>query len=225
MPISAISKRAGHIGWLTAVAIVVTAGAASLSGARSPAQRISIGTAYAALSLLGFAMALGPWTVLRGRLYPTSTRLRRDSGIASACLAIVHTIAGLQVHMGGKLARYFVPNEFARAGQASAVAFFLSNYAGFISAVVLIALATISNDRSIRRLGARRWKRWQRLAYAAAGLVALHGILYIGIERRVLVLVTAFAAVVLVVVGVQLSGRHRFQSLRADAASVTSGQV
>jgi sulfoxide reductase heme-binding subunit YedZ len=40
--------------------------------------------------------------------------------------------------------------------------------------VLLIPLAATSNDWSLRRLGAARWRRLHRLAYPAAILAAIH---------------------------------------------------
>jgi DMSO/TMAO reductase YedYZ heme-binding membrane subunit len=70
-------------------------------------------------------------------------------------------------------------------------------------------LLAISSDRAIRRLGARRWKRVQRLAYALFALVAAHTVLYQLVEERAAALVGAGAAVMGATVALQLAGARR----------------
>jgi len=53
-------------------------------------HRMSLATAYAGLFLLAVSLWLGPWNVLRRRPNPTSFDLRRDVGIWTGILAIVH---------------------------------------------------------------------------------------------------------------------------------------
>jgi sulfoxide reductase heme-binding subunit YedZ len=62
--------------------------------------------------------------------------------------------------------------------------FGLANDAGVVAALVIIVLATISNDWSLRALGAQRWKRVQQLNYVLFALVIIHAILYQIIEKR-----------------------------------------
>lgn len=45
---------------------------------------------------------------------------------------------------------------------------------GMVGLIVMIPLAITSNDWSVRKLGAERWRRLQRLAYVAALAGALH---------------------------------------------------
>jgi len=45
---------------------------------------------------------------------------------------------------------------------------------GFAAFVLLIPLAVTSNDRAVKRLGFRRWKRIHRLVYVAAVLGVIH---------------------------------------------------
>jgi len=95
----------------------VALGAASLSAtwavfaateSDDPVFRGSIATAYVALGLFIITIAFGPYVALRGRRYPVSTDIRRDFGIWSALVAILHVIVGLQVHLRGKMWEYFV---------------------------------------------------------------------------------------------------------------------
>jgi hypothetical protein len=51
---------------------------------------------------------VGPWNVLRRRPNPVSFDLRRDIGIWTGILAILHTISGLTVHLRGRMWMYFL---------------------------------------------------------------------------------------------------------------------
>ena len=64
-------------------------------------------TAYAGLFFLAVSLWLDPWNVLRRRPNPISHDLRRDVGIWTGILAIVHTSIGLTVHLRGRMWMYF----------------------------------------------------------------------------------------------------------------------
>ena len=84
---------------------------------------------------------------------------RRALGVASFCYAALHTLA------------YLVDE-----GSLPALVAALSDTAiwtGWLAFLILVALAAISNDWALRRLG-RQWKRLQRLAYGAAALAFVH---------------------------------------------------
>ncbi|HEX2721769.1 MAG TPA: hypothetical protein VHM24_02545 [Gemmatimonadaceae bacterium] len=156
-------------------------------------------------------MVLGPLNILRKRHNPVHSAVRRDVGIAAGIAGIVHTILGLQVHFGGKLARYFgVPHP---AG-GSAIAFVTTNYLGFVSAGILAVLVIISNNVAVRSLGLSKWKRIQRLAYVAAAAALVHGVVYQILEKRASFLIAFIAALSGMVVLVQLKGVRA----RADAS-------
>ena len=188
-------------------AFIIATTIASISGVTPKVQKASIGSAYAALSLLAVTFALGPLSVLRTRRYPVSTVLRRDCGIAAALLALLHTIIGLRVHMKGDIARYFLPSSTHL--QRSDILFLSANHLGLISALVLTALLFLSNDWSLRKLGSTKWKRWQRSAYFAGAFAIVHGAFYQIVENRRVALVALFAAMIAVVVFLQLFARSR----------------
>ena len=54
-----------------------------------------------------------------------------------------------------------------------------------IAALVFALLLVLSNDFSLRKLGAVRWKSLQRWAYAGVVLTAAHAIAYQHIEKRI----------------------------------------
>src|SRR5436190_8588343 len=127
-------------------------------------SRLSIGTAYPALILIAAALLLGPLNVLWQKPNPVSFDLRRDVGIWAGILALAHTAVGLNVHLRGRMWLYFVDtrNHLRRD------LFGFGNYTGVIAAVMFALLLALSNDASLRTLGAGRWKSLQRWAYPAA---------------------------------------------------------
>lgn len=176
-------------------------------------HRLSLSTAYAALIFLAFTLALGPWRLFRRRPNPTSFDLRRDLGIWSAILALVHTGVGLTVHLRGRMWMYFFKRLHPLAIQNTK--FGAANYIGLVSAVLFVLLLVISNDLSLRSLGTRRWKSLQRWTYIAAFLAVAHGVLFQLVEKRHIPWVVVFASIIAVTLAFQAGGylfRRRNQS-------------
>jgi sulfoxide reductase heme-binding subunit YedZ len=170
--------------------------------------KLSMATAYVALALLVATLLLGPLNLLRARPNPVSTDLRRDIGIWAGVAGLAHVVFGFQMHFHGR------PWLYVLAEQPQAIpirmdAFGLTNILGLIATFILIVLLTISNDYSLRSLGRARWKRLQQLNYGLIALVGLHGAIYQMLERRTLVYVAIFGALLLIVVAVQLMGIGR----------------
>ncbi len=182
---------------------------------KSPAFRLSMGSAYVSLVLLAATLCLGPWNVLWSRANPLSTHLRRDLGIWAAVAGLVHVVAGLQVHMRGRFWLYFIPNKEPSPVFFRTDLFGFANHTGLLATTILILLLALSSDRVLSRLGGRRWKRWQRSSYLLALLVVAHGFAYQAIEGRQPLLVVAFSVVVAVVLSAQLLGLRRARGDRA----------
>ncbi len=177
-------------------------------------RRWNLATAYAALALLGLALMIGPWHVLRGRTPPVSLDLRRDVGIWAGLVSLAHTVVGLQVHMQGKWWLYFVwPADQAHTLPLRSDGFGVANYTGLAATLIACMLLALSNDLSLARLGTARWKALQRWNYAGFVLIAVHGVIYQVMEKRVLPVAAVFALMLVVVVATQLAGwRHRRSS-------------
>jgi sulfoxide reductase heme-binding subunit YedZ len=152
-----------------------------------------MGTAYAALCFLAASLMLGPWNVFRGRHTPVSYDLRRDVGIITGVLALIHTGIGLTVHLRGRMWMYFLKSLHPLRPQWGA--FGSANYVGLLAALLFAILLAISNDWSLRAMGTPRWKRLQRWAYAAFMLTLAHGILFQWVEKRNIGWVFFFSAV------------------------------
>jgi len=174
---------------------------------KRPLVGLSMATAYGSLVLLAVSLAIGPWNKLRGLPNPVSSYLRRDIGIWAGVVGIVHVIAGLQAHMGGKIWLYFLPPADATYAFPLRIdAFGLTNHAGLVATLILLLLLALSSNASMRALGARRWKSLQRWNYAGAVLVIAHGVVYQILEKRKAGFVAAFAAIVLITLAMQYAG-------------------
>jgi methionine sulfoxide reductase heme-binding subunit len=182
-------------------------------------HRLSMATAYAGLIFLAASLWLGPWNVLRQRPNPVSFDLRRDIGIWTGILAIVHTAIGLTVHLRGRMWMYFFKGLHPFKLQNTQFGF--ANFTGLGAALLFLMLLAISNDLSLRTLKARRWKSLQRWTYVAFLLTGAHGIAYQLIEKRHVPWVLVFAAVMTAVAAaqflafVQVHWRLRAQTLSA----------
>ncbi len=206
-------RRRRHL--LIATGSIATAALLALLFPGPLRERISLATAYVALGLLAVTLSLGPLNVLSGRPNPVSFDLRRDFGIWSAVLGVAHTAIGLTVHFTGRMQLYFLapPDAHSVLG-LRADPFGAANHAGLVAALLLLALATISNDLSLRALGTTRWRSLQRWAYLLLVVTIAHGVLYQLLEKQRLVLVFSFIVVVFTVITIQLAGRHRFLAER-----------
>jgi methionine sulfoxide reductase heme-binding subunit len=178
---------------------------------RDPISRLSICTAYPALFLTAAALLLGPLNVLWRRPNPISFDLRRDLGIWAGICALVHTAAGLNVHLRGRMWLYFVDTRRHLRGDA----FGFGNYTGAFAALIFALLLALSNDVSLRKLGLGRWKSLQRWAYAGIVLTAAHAIAYQEVEKRIL----PFEALLYITLGVvsifQLTAIIKSRRMRA----------
>ena len=192
---------------LLMIAMVIALAAYLLLPNQSALHRISIATGYVGVIFIAAALIIGPLNTLRGVSNPLSTYLRRDIGIMAGIFAVVHTIVGLQVHMGGDFVRYFFQRQ--ANGEVGAVrfdAFGIANHLGLIAMLIIVVLLVISNNVSLRKLGPRRWKGIQRYIYLAAGLVAVHGLIYQIIERRQSALIAGLIAIAVVAATMQYLG-------------------
>lgn len=179
------------------------------------AQATSISTAYVSMLYFAVALSIGPLNLIRSKRNPVSSFLRRDIGICAALLALAHTVAGLQVHLGGRFVEYFV----FPSGQSSMIPFRydpfgLTNYVGLICTLIMIALLCLSNNRSLRAMGASTWKKWQRLAYVMIPALPAHGIVYQVLEKRIGPYTILLLAITIALLAVQISGVIRYRRAR-----------
>jgi sulfoxide reductase heme-binding subunit YedZ len=146
--------------------------------------RLSFATAWPALALLAATLVIGPWRTLQAKPVALSLDLRRDIGIWAGIAGVLHAIIGQCVHLRGRPWLYYVYDSKERhTFPLRHDLFGAANFTGLIAALVLLALLAMSNDASLRKLGAVQWKGWQRWNYACFALVATHTFGYLlGIE-------------------------------------------
>jgi sulfoxide reductase heme-binding subunit YedZ len=180
-------------------------------------HRLSMGTAYAGLIFLAVSLWLGPWNVLRRHFNPVSFDLRRDIGIWTGVLAILHTAVGLTVHLRGRMWMYFFQRLHPLKLQNTLFGF--ANFVGLGAAILLLMLLAISNDISVRALGLRRWKSLQQWTYAVFGLTATHAIGYQLIEKRRFTWVVLFAVPTIAVLVGQGFGFFQVRARRSQSAA------
>lgn len=215
------SRRLTRQALLVAAGTVATVLLAAVARERdSFAFRVSFATAYVSLTLLAVSLAIGPVRLLLGRRSPPSIDLRRDIGVSAGLFAIAHVITGLQVHMRGAMWKYFLdPDRGPLTILPRLDGFGLANYSGLAATAIVLLLVAISNDFALRRLGVAPWKRIQRWTYSAAALVAIHGAAYQWVDRRGLVYVLLFAALVATTVCFQVAGVRRTRSVKRRSAT------
>jgi sulfoxide reductase heme-binding subunit YedZ len=185
-------RRTSRLLLLCVFALLICAVAYLLTPPPDLRHRLSMGTAYAALCFLAASLMLGPWKVLRSQRAPVSYDLRRDVGVITGILALLHTGIGLTVHLRGRMWMYFFKGLHPLRFQTTA--FGAANYTGLVAAALFLMLLALSNDWSLRALGTPRWKNLQRWTYVAFILTLAHGILFQWVEKRHLPWILFFAA-------------------------------
>lgn len=170
--------------------------------------RLSLATGYVALVLLIATLSIGAINVLRERRNPISSDWRRDVGIWCALVSVAHFIVGWNVHQKHRW-QYFFTDEWGLRGDV----FGFANYTGLLATIIVVVLLAISNDFSLRRLKAKRWKFLQRFNYALAVLVIAHTVLYQILEKRPPSLIVPVAVVIVFGIIVQILGFRQFRKL------------
>lgn len=210
-------RRAAHVAVLSVGTLLGGIVLARLLPTGRPFRSsLSIVLAYSSLAALLATLAVGPLRLLRGRPNPRSTDLRRDLGLWSAGAGLTHVVLSLGNHMGGDVGRYFFAGGEAAVGQIRRDAFGLGVWTAVPATAVLVLLAAISNDRSVRWMG-RRWKQLQRANYVLVPLVLAHTALFLVAQRRTPVLWAATATGALLTAGLQQRGFARTRRQRDPA--------
>jgi len=127
----------------------------------------------------GSCVAVGPLNVLCQKPNPVSFDLRRDLGIWAGITALVHTAAGLNVHLRGRMWLYSLILT-TTCDETLSVRKLHGRCLRLWSS--LCSWRRLTN--SLRWLGVGRWKSLQRWAYASAALTGAHTIAYQYVEKR-----------------------------------------
>jgi sulfoxide reductase heme-binding subunit YedZ len=128
----------------------------------NPVEKLLHQTGEIAIWTLGAVLSLTPLRVLfpRSRLVNALNRHRRMIGVTACVYGLLH----------------FSAHVLYEGDLDSLVRSFSKPFIWFGSAglTILVLLALTSNQWSIRKLGAKNWKRLHRLTYLAAALLIYH---------------------------------------------------
>lgn len=199
--------------------MLVSAGvsiAAWQAGAPAAAQdRLSLATAWLCFALLVAALSLGAAKALRTGRPLINDLLRRDLGIWAALTGLAHLVVATAVVMQPAYFQAYItgPPEAPMPGWAGWIGT-ASIVAGYVVGLLFLALLGLSNNLSLRRLGATRWRKLQGAARWAFGLTAAHGVIFQVIEGRT----GAWLAALVVVTAAVLALRRRARRLVAASA-------
>jgi sulfoxide reductase heme-binding subunit YedZ len=167
---------------------------------------IADSSGYLGIVLIAVTLIIGSVNILFKRKNPTSTYFRRDIGITAGVITLIHSIDGLFVHLRGSMWKYF----FEMNDQGYFIPFDdfrLANYTGLLSALLIVLVLVTSNDYSLWKLKAARWKNIQRLSYVMFLFAIVH-VIYYRINNTDL-LYDFYLPLVMVVVGFQGIGFWR----------------
>lgn len=181
--------------------------------------RFNVATGTVALALLVVTLSIGPARTFMGRGTPAHLPWRRVTGVWSAVLVLAHVPGGIAIHTTGW--RFWTPFASALPGvEARALdEFTLGYWVGLLALASLIPLVITSRDSSLRRLGAKRWKRLHRLTYLTYGLVAVHVVALQYGESRDLRHVALSASMFAVAIGLRFAA-----ILRASTGSIRAAR-
>ncbi|CAN5704092.1 hypothetical protein BH23DEI1_BH23DEI1_19820 [soil metagenome] len=162
------------------VVVVITAAIlvyvfALVHGQWSPMHRWNRAFADASVLLLGLTMTLGA----APRLFRATAKLlpwRRELGIYSVLLAVVHTVIILDGWVEWNLVRLFGfefhPNDLEYVMVQHGFGF--ANAIGILALGIGLILLLTSSDRAVRALGSASWKAVQMTARVFWALVVAH---------------------------------------------------
>lgn len=114
----------------------------------------------AAIFLVGWSLALGPWVRL-GKADQSVLRYRRPVGVLGVISAVIHVVLSLTCLYDRFPISYYLDHLIATG-------------AGIVTLVVLVSNAAVSNASLAERIGIGTWKAMQRLSYAALALALMH---------------------------------------------------
>lgn len=168
--------------------------------AADPYPPVTQNTGLWSLRLLLLGLALSP--LARGAGWSWPLDVRRMIGLFAAFYALVHLLVWAKDYAFDW--PFLASEVLARAYLA----------VGLAGTLLLVPLAATSTDGSVRRLGARVWRRLHWLIYPAAGLAYLHFAMA-GRFTRAETLIDGVLLAALLAVRLARAGRH-LAALRAQ---------
>jgi len=166
---------------------------------------ITDASGYISIILVTISLLIGPFNLILKRINPISTYFRRDIGITGGLLAVIHSVAGLFVHLRGNNWQYFL-NKTEVGYSIRLDDFGLANYTGLISGLIIVVLLMTSNDFSFRKLNPFFWKNIQRFSYLAFIFAIIHSVYYKVIQTNLNLIWFLYLPILLIVILFQLVG-------------------
>jgi DMSO/TMAO reductase YedYZ heme-binding membrane subunit len=209
---TAMTRTRRHLA-LAAGSAAVALAAMALAPAGQALDRLSFVTAWLCLLLFAATLLVGPLHVRRTGRLPGNHLLRRDLGIWCVITGMLHFFLAFKVSMNLEYMELYVRG--ARQWPAAEVRELMYRWAVLASlliAVLFLLLLALSNNRAIRLLGNRWWKRLQRVSYPAFALTVGHSIAFQILEARTAWLVAAFVIITGTVLVAQYAGHARLRS-------------
>ena len=117
----------------------------------------------AAIFLVGWSLALGPWVRL-GKADQSVLRYRRPVGVLGVVSAVIHVVLSLTCLNDRFAMSYYLDHSIATV-------------AGIVAFVVLLSNVAASSASVAERMGMSAWKTMQRLLYPAFALALMHFVL------------------------------------------------
>ena len=166
---------------------------------------ITQATGYISIIILSISLIIGPVNILLKIKNPISTYLRRDISVIGGILALIHSIAGLFVHLRGNNWQYFLnKTEFGYSIRTDN--FGLANYTGLISALIIVLLLITSNDYLLKKLNSTNWKNIQRLSYLMFILAIIHCFYYRIVKGNLNLIYSLYIPLFIIVLTFQMIG-------------------
>jgi methionine sulfoxide reductase heme-binding subunit len=158
-----------------------------------------------ALVFLLLSLACTPLKIVFGWIWPIG--LRKTLGLFGFFHACLHFLTYSVIDQGlklGQILKDILERKFI--------------FVGFSALVLLVPLAVTSTAKMTKRLGARRWKRLHRLAYATASLAVIHFVLRV---KKDVSEPAVYGAVLAVLFAIRIGSflLKRWASARITAAS------
>jgi DMSO/TMAO reductase YedYZ heme-binding membrane subunit len=134
-------------------------------------------------------------------------------GIWAALTGLFHLVLATKLSMNPS---YMGAVVDAQGGTSARQLFAWGSVLGYLVGLNFLLLLALSNDRVMRLIGSRWWKRLQRTSYVSFGLTLAHGLAFQVLEARSWALVAVLALTGVVVVAFQVRGalavRHRLMA-------------
>lgn len=165
-----LAKRAAFAACLLPLVVLASRAALDDLGA-NPIEAVTRTLGDWALRFLVLTLAVTPVRLLTG--WSTLAGYRRMLGLFAFFFAALHVSSYVM------LDQFF---DFAAIGGDIVKRKFIT--IGLVAFLLMVPLAATSTNRMIKRLGATRWRRLHRLAYAAGALAIVHFLFMVKVDTR-----------------------------------------